>query len=106
MDTNELITLVGVFVGGILMGAVGYLRKVPPPPNPVMTGIVGEYGNKEMTERGLALLGRLVAAAEVIADKRTTEFEELQRNLMEKLDRREEQEESHRRPEPPRPRRR
>ena len=92
----------------VVVGAIGnYLRGLKArPQDPVLTGIGIELGNREQTERLISVQTRIAVAMETMADKRTTEMEDIHRELLERLDRREEQEESRRRPDPQRPRRR
>lgn len=69
--TPELIgtIAVGAFVA---LGAIGnYLQKLKAqPPNPVLTGIIGEYGNREQTDRLILVHERIAKAVEALADKR------------------------------------
>ena len=106
VEPNDLLTLAGVFVGGIIMGIVGYLRSKPAARTDHIKSIGVEFGNREQSERQIEVLVR-ISALEVLADKRTTDIEEIHRSLLDRLDaqeRREEQEESL--PRPIRPHRR
>ena len=103
--------LLGTGVVGLIVviGAVGRylssLRAPPPPQGPVLTGIGLGWSDREQTERMFAMIERIAKALETIADKRTSEMENMHRTLLARLDaqrRSEEQEEQ----EPRSPRRR
>lgn len=108
VEASEIITLAGVFVGGILAGAIGYLRKAPASQQqPVLQGIGMELGNKEQSERLIEQVKRIADGMDILSDKRTDEFQDMHKALLERLDaqeRREEQEEQRPRKPLPRPR--
>ena len=89
----------------IIIGAIGtYLRSLREKPrglDPVLAGVGLGFGDKEQTERLIALHERIATALEILADKRTDEMADMHRALLERLDaqkRREEQEEQRPRP--------
>jgi hypothetical protein len=90
----------------VVIGAIGQylksLKTTPQSQSSVLQGVGIELGNREQTERLIGIQTRIAVALESLADKRTSEMEEIQRKLLERLDRREEQEEAGRRPDPPR----
>jgi hypothetical protein len=94
----------------VVIGAIGqYLKslKTTPAQSSVLQGVGIELGNREQTERLIGVQTRIAVALEALADKRTSEMEDIHRELLDRLDRREEQEEAQRRPDPQRsPRRR
>ena len=107
VDWTNAITLAGVFIGAATAAYVGYSKRWPAgkPENPVLTGIGFELGNREQTERLIAEVHGCRAALEILADRRTEEMEDMHKALLERLDRREEQEAQRPRRQPP-PRRR
>lgn len=90
----------------VVVGAIGnYLRTLRERPrglDAVVAGVGLGFGDKEQTERVIAVLDRCAKALEALADKRTDEMEEMHKTLLDRLDRREEQEESGPRRHPPR----
>lgn len=84
----------------MLAYAWSYMRKPPPAPPAtnaaVIAGIGGELGNREQIERLIEQIKRIADGMDVLADKRTDEFEAMHVALLDRLDaqeRREEQEE-------------
>ena len=103
MDWTNAITLAGVFIGAATAAYVGYSKRWPPPKqDPILTGIGIGFGDREMQERLIAELHGCRVALEVLADRRTEEMEEIHRELLARLDRKEEQEESRPRRQPAR----
>ena len=96
MDWNNLLTLMGVFLGTAIAAYVGYSKKWParPPVDPVLAGVGFELGNREQSKQIVEALIRCAVALEILADKRTDEMEEIHRQLLDRLDRRAEQEEA------------
>jgi hypothetical protein len=105
VDWNNLFTLAGVLIGTATAAYVGYSKKWPAKPDPVLTGIGFELSNREQTERLIGEVRGCRVALEVLADRRTEEMEDMHKALLERLDaqeRREEQEEQSPRRHPPR----
>lgn len=103
MDWNNAFTLVGVFIGTAIAAFIGYSRRWPPPKqDPILTGIGIGFGDREMQERLISELKGCRVALEVLADRRTEEMEDIHRELLARLDRKEEQEESRPRRQPTR----
>ena len=95
MDWTNAITLAGVFIGAAAAAYVGYSKRWPPPKqDPILTGIGIGFGDREMQERMNGFLGRIAVALEILADRRTEEMEDIHRELLARLDRKQEQEES------------
>jgi len=86
VDQNELITLAGVFFGGLLAGAVGYFKKQKPvgAQTAVLTGVGMELGNKEQIER---LIHAVEKIAKAIHDEEQDEFKLKMEHLLEALER-------------------
>lgn len=105
MDWNNLITLVSVGIGTGAAAYVGYSKQWPAKPAtaaPVLTSIGLELGNREQTERLISEVHGCRVALEVLADRRTQEMEDIHRELLDQMHRKEEQEESSPRRQPPR----
>jgi hypothetical protein len=96
--------LAGVFLGAATAAYVGYSKRWPPakPDHPVLTGIGLGFGDREMHERLIKEIRGMRIALEILADRRTEEMEDMHKALLERLDRRYEQEESKPRRQPPR----
>ena len=62
VEPNDLLTLAGVFVGGIIMGIVGYLRSKPAARTDHIKSIGVEFGNREQSERQIEVLVRIASA--------------------------------------------
>jgi hypothetical protein len=93
VDWTNAITLAGVFLGAATAAYVGYSKRWPAKPNhPVLTGIGIGFGDRDMHERLIAEVHGCRVALEVLADRRTEEMEDMFKTMMERLDRREEQE--------------
>lgn len=88
-----IVIIVGA-IGRYLAGLNGRTRQI----DPVLAGVGLAFGDKEQTERLISVQTRIAVALESLADKRTDEMAEMHRQLLDRLDRRAEQEE-------PRPRR-
>lgn len=103
MDWTNAITLAGVFLGAATAAYVGYSKRWPPPKqDPILAGIGIGFGDREMQERLINELKGCRVALEVLADRRTEEMEDMHKALLERLDRREEQEAQKPRRQPPR----
>jgi hypothetical protein len=105
-DTDSLKSA-AAFIAFVLAGLWAYFRppRRQPSPNPVLTGVGIELGNREQTERLIGEVHGCRVALEVLADRRTEEMEDMHKALLERLDaqeRREEQEEQAPRRHPPR----
>lgn len=78
------------FVGLIIiLGALGqYIRslKATRPADPVLAGIGVELGNREQTERMIAVHLRIAVALEALADKEREELTEMHKSLLARLD--------------------
>lgn len=98
MDIPAEAWIAGAYGGIIMLAALGrYLtlpRHVAKTTDPVLAGVGLELGNREQTERLIIEVRGCRIALEALADKRTSEMEEMHKEVLERLDRREEQEES------------
>lgn len=86
VDTNELLTLAGVFVGGVIAGLVGYLRpkrQASSMQDSVVTGVGLELGNRAQTEMVIAALHRIAAAIE---NKNQASLEDLLKGIHEDIE--------------------
>ncbi len=108
---SEGLWIAALYGALIALAAIGqYINrpKQPAKQDPVLTGIGMAFGDREQTERLIAVFARCAIALETLADRRASELEDMHRQVMDRLDmqhRREEQEEPRRRPDPA-PRRR
>lgn len=103
VDWTNAITLAGVFLGAATAAYVGYSKRWPAKPDhPVLTGIGIGFGDREMQERLIVEVRGCRLALEILADRRTEEMEDMHKALLERLDRREEQESQRPRRQPPR----
>jgi hypothetical protein len=101
MDWTNAITLVGVFIGAATAAYVGYSKRWPAKPeSPMLTAIGVELGNREQTERLISEVHGCRVALEVLADRRTEEFQDMHKELLERLDAQERWQEQQRRPAP------
>lgn len=102
-DTDTLKSA-AAFMAFVLAGLWAYFsqQKRPSPANPVLAGVGLELGNREQTERLISEVHGCRLALEVLADRRTEEMEDIHRELLARLDRKEEQEEQRPRRQPPR----
>lgn len=95
--TADHLSAAGVALVIIIAGIGNYLRSLrdkPRPVDPVLAGVGLAFGDKEQTERLISVHMRVAAALETLADKRTDEMAEMHRQLLDRLDRRAEQEEA------------
>jgi hypothetical protein len=102
-DTDSLKSA-AAFIAFVLAGLWAYFRpqRAAPPSNSILAGVGIELGNREQTERLISEVHGIRVAVEILADRRTEEMEDIHRELLERLDRQEEQEESGPRKHPPR----
>lgn len=84
MDQNELITLAGVFFGGLIAGALSYLKKPKPTmsQDPVLAGIGMELGNKAQMKE---LIEAVKGIERAIRDEKQNELTDVIEQLMDEL---------------------
>lgn len=77
MDHNELITLAGVFFGGLFMGIIGYLRKKPEIArhDTMVAGVGMEFGSRLQTDQLIAEVQRCADSLAVLADRKQAGIE-------------------------------
>lgn len=79
---------IGGIIAAILAGVAGYfgrslIGKEPPKADPVLTGIGLALGDKEQTERLLAVLERMANALEAMADRKQADMHDTLEELLE-----------------------
>lgn len=86
VDQNELITLAGVFFGGLIAGALSYLKKPKPTmsQDPVLAGIGMELGNKAQMKE---LIDAVKGIEKAIRDEKQDEMEDKMDALLAELQR-------------------
>jgi hypothetical protein len=87
VEPNELITLAGVFCGGVIAGLLGYFKRkpLPPPADPVLAGIGAEFGNRMQMDELVVEIRRIACAMEILADRDRAEFQETLKEVLERL---------------------
>lgn len=89
MDIPAEVWVAGVYGGVILLAALGRYVALPrhaAKHDPVLAGVGIELGNREQTERLIGEVHGCRIALEVLADRRTEEFEEMHKELLERMD--------------------
>ncbi|MER9196416.1 hypothetical protein NKI13_24545 [Mesorhizobium australicum] len=108
MDIPAEAWIASAYGGIILLAAVGRYLTLPrhaAKNDPVLAGVGLELGSREQTERLIGEVHGIRIAVEILADRRTEEFQEMHQELLERMDtqeRRKEQEEQKPRRQPPR----
>ncbi len=89
---RELINNIALFIIAVIAGAVGYFRRRPTNPDPIMSVGLG-WMEREQTERMLKALDnqaialtRIADALVMITDHRTNNMAERMDELMEKIE--------------------
>lgn len=84
-SATDIVTLAGVFVGGVLAAWIGYKQKPPPPTNQaaVMAGVGFELGSREQMA---ALTSEVKRIADALNDKNAEGISDRLDELAKRLD--------------------
>jgi hypothetical protein len=93
VSVNEILTYLGVFVGGVILTFAGYAKKPKPPEHDaVVSGVGLELGNRHQmemligeTKRCADYLSIISASLAVIADRKQAAMEEKLDELLEQM---------------------
>lgn len=86
MSINEILTYLGVFVGGIMLALAGYGKKPKAKPDAMLTGIGVELGNRLQTDQIIHELKRMADSLAAISDQREAARDEMMREMLERLE--------------------
>jgi hypothetical protein len=87
VSINEILTYLGVFVGGVMLTLAGYGKKPKPPEQEsVVAGIGMELGNRMQTDQIIHELKRIADSLEAISDRREAARDEMMREMLERLE--------------------
>lgn len=101
MDIPAEAWIAGAYGGIILLAALGRYLTLPKHAakhDPILASVGLELGNREQTERLIGEVHGCRVALEVLADRRTEEFQDMHKELLERMD---EQERRHAQRRPP-----
>jgi hypothetical protein len=86
VGVNEILTYLGVFVGGIILTLAGYSKKPGPGENPLVTGVGLELGNRFQTDQVIHQLTRIADSLAALADRREAARDEMMKEMLDRLD--------------------
>lgn len=87
MSVNEILTYLGVFVGGIILTLAGYGKKPKAPePDAMVAGVGLELGNRLQTDQIIQQLKRIADSLAALADQREAARDEMMKEMLERLD--------------------
>jgi hypothetical protein len=87
VSINEILTYLGVFVGGVMLTLAGYGKKPKPPEQEsVVAGIGMELGNRMQTDQIIHELKRIADSLAAISDRREAARDEMMREMLERLE--------------------
>lgn len=91
MDTNEIMTLAGVFVGGIFIALLGYIRKpsTAAAQDPIVASVGLEFGNRMQMDD---LIKEVARIGDILEGKKQAGIEADLKEILERLDAHEERE--------------
>lgn len=79
VDTNEILTNLGIILAGLVAGLVAYWTKKPPVPpvttDAVFAGVGVELGNRAQMDQLISELRRCADGIEILADQKRAGME-------------------------------
>ncbi len=88
MPSNEVLASAAFFIASVLAALWTYIRKPPPSPattSTVITGIGGEFGNRQQMDMLIIEVKRIADALQALSDQKQNDMNEKMDELLERL---------------------